>query len=124
MLNYGAIQTALIDIDRPSEYSGDDVDRVSKLVDLGQQFKYVLITVPTINTAIVGLLGQLTSSEDEVPFAVLYQKTDNTTSTWALSSVTGLMVISVFVGGLQYVRVQTTNANQTEDRTFKLQGFD
>ena len=123
MLNYGAIQTALIDIDRASEYSGDDVDRVSKLVDLGQQFKYVLITVPTIDTATVGLLGQLTSSEAEVPFAVPYQKTDNTTAAWALSSGTGLMVISVFVGGLQYVRVQTTNANQTADRTFKLQGF-
>jgi hypothetical protein len=120
---YGEKKLALIDINRASEYSGDDVDRVSKLVDLGMQFKWVLIFVPVIDTATVGLLGQMTDSEAEVPFAVPFQKTDNTTAAWALSSGTGLMVIPVFVGGLQYVRVQTTNANQTEDRNVYVQGF-
>jgi hypothetical protein len=120
---YGEKKLALLDYDRASEYVGDDVDRVSALVDLGQQWKWVLVFVPVIETATVGLLGQLTDSIAEVPFAVPYQKTDNTTAAWALSSGTGLTVVPVYVGGLQYVRVQTTNANQTANRSFYVQGF-
>ena len=120
---YGEKKLALLDYDRASEYSGDDVDRVSALVDLGQQFKWVLVFVPTIETATVGLLGQMTDAIDEVPFAVPYQKTDNTTAVWALTSGTGLEVVAVYVGGLQYIRVRTTSANQTANRSFYVQGF-
>jgi hypothetical protein len=53
----GAWITALVDIDRDTEFTGDDVDQYSKMVDLGAEFANVLVTIPTITSSTVGING-------------------------------------------------------------------
>jgi len=119
-------KTCLMDIDRDAEFSGDDVDQYSKLVDLGRAYETLVIEVPTIDSATVSVYTQSTPPVTVVPKAVHHgQVTGGTpaweTAAWATTAGTGAYFISCPIGGCQFVRIKTS-VNQTADRTFYLRG--
>lgn len=116
-------QAALIDIDRDTEFTGDDVDRYSALVDLGRECGGVIIHVPTIDSATVAVYAQRDSGEDTVPAEVHYKKpSDEATQAWATTAGTGgLFIHCPYLGAVRYIRLYTS-ANQTADRTFYVLG--
>lgn len=114
--------TATIDIDRdPAEYSGMDVDRCSSLVDLGKNYSFLIIEVPTIDSATVGVLVQQVASTATVPKALHYVKADDSTAAFVTTAGTGAYSITVPIYGYQYIRL-LTGADQTADRSFKVRG--
>lgn len=116
-------QAAVIDIDRDAEFSGDDVDRYSSLVDLGRECTGVVIDIPAIDSAAVSVYAQVDGEEDTVPLAVHYrQASDNATAVWSTTAGTGgLFIHCDFLGAVRYIRLYT-GANQTADRTFYVLG--
>ena len=66
-MNVGSFIDCLIDIDRDTEFSGDDADRFSKLVDLGREYENMIMEVPTIDSAALSVYLQETQAEDAVP---------------------------------------------------------
>ncbi len=119
----GAWKDALIDIDRGTEFTGDDVDRYSKLVDLGADFDELTVKVPTIDSAQVTVYGQLTPAIDEVPVPIHFFHDIDADTDVVQSSVagTGGIILTFKLGGLQFIRIYTS-ANMTADRTFKVRG--
>lgn len=111
----------VIDIDRASEFSGDDVDRFSEVIDLGADYMAVVIEIPTIDSATVSIHVMRDSTVTTVPKEVHYTKSDDTTAHWTTTAGTGLLSITLFIGGYQYIRIHTS-ANQTADRTFYCRG--
>jgi len=66
--------TALIDIDRATEFTGDDVDQYSKLVDLGALYSVITLHVPALTSSALNIYVQRTGEVDEVPVAVHYRQ--------------------------------------------------
>ena len=118
---HGGFQSALIDIDRATEFTGDDVDRYSELVDLGQVFSIVTVEIPTIDSASIYIYVQKDKYKSGVPIPVHYMKSDDTTAVLANTAGTGGNSITLLIGGYQFIRIYTT-ANQTADRTFYVRG--
>lgn len=117
-----AWQSVLMDIDLAAEYSGEDIDRTSALVDLGFEASGVMIFVPAIDSATIGLLVQRDSAIATVPVALHWKKvSDDSTTAWVTTAGTGSLMIHVPLGGIQYFRI-LTGANQTADRTFYVKG--
>jgi hypothetical protein len=115
-------QSVLMDIDLTAEYSGEDIDRTSALVDLGFEASGVMIFIPTIDSAAVSLLVQRDSSIATVPVALHHKKvSDDSTVLWATTAGTGGFMINIPLGGIQYFRIYT-GANQTADRTYYVIG--
>ena len=114
--------TATIDIDRDSEFSGDDVDRYSKVVDLGAEYKAVVVEVPTIDSATVSVHVMRDATITTVPVEVHYTKSDDTTAHWAATAGTGAYSIIVMVGGYRYMRIHV-GADQTADRAILVKGI-
>ncbi len=125
MAKYTNWISATIDIDGTVEYSGMDVDQTSSLIALPYPCSLLIIQVPTIDSATVGLLvvadGNSNNPAAEVPVAMHYQKSDDSTAAWATTAGTGSYSITVPIVGYQYLRIKV-NANQTADRTFKVRG--
>jgi len=120
--NSMAWQSVLMDIDLPAEYAGEDIDRTSALVDLGFEAGGVMIFIPTIDNATVGLLVQRDSNIATVPVPLHYKKpSDDATGAWLTTASTGGFMINIPLGGIQYFRI-LTGANQTSDRTFYVKG--
>ena len=117
-------QAVLMDIDRATEYAGDDADRVSALVDLGFDAGGVMIQIPAIDSAVVSLLVQRNGLVATVPVGLHHKKpADDATALWATTAGTGSLVIHVPVlGGIRYLRITTAAVNQTADRTFYVKG--
>jgi hypothetical protein len=117
-----AWQSVLMDIDLPAEYAGEDIDRTSALVDLGFEASGVMIFVPTIDSATIGLLVQRDGAIATVPVPLHWKKvSDDSTTAWVTTAGTGGYMIHVPLGGIQYFRI-LTGANQTADRTFYVKG--
>lgn len=116
-------QSVLMDIDLTAQYTGEDIDRTSALVDLGQKCSGVIIYIPTIDSAAVSLLVQRDGEIDTVPYGLYYRQTsDNATALWATTASTGGFYIHCdCLGGIRYFRIYT-GANQTADRTFYVLG--
>lgn len=115
-------QSVLMDIDLAAEYSGEDIDRTSALVDLGFEASGVMIFVPTIDSATIGLLVQRDSAIASVPVALHHKKpADDSTAAWVTTASTGGYMIHVPLDGIQYFRI-LTGADQTSDRTFYVKG--
>ena len=115
---------ALIDIDRDVEFSGDDVDRYTKLVDLGGIYKFVEVTVPALSaSAAVDLFTQEDKSIDTVPSQFIALVT-TAAGHYVPSTTSGAGTVIVVFGPLvaQYVRVRA-GANQSADRNFYVRGF-
>lgn len=119
----GTWKLALIDIDRATEFVGDDVDRYSKLVDLGAEFDKLVIKIPTITSAAISVYVQKTPSEAEVPVGVYYrQPTDLATAAWAdTAATTARSIVCDCLGGYQFVRIYS-GANQAADRSIYVKG--
>lgn len=119
----GAIKIALIDIDRATEFTGDDVDRFSKLVNLGGVFDKVQVFVPALDAAaVVSLYLQKDQNEDTVPVQ-LQAFDDDATGHFAhaTTSGSGSIVITFECGAVQFLRVHC-GADQAADRTFYVRG--
>lgn len=115
-------QSVLMDIDLPAEYSGEDIDRTSALVNLGFEASGVMIFVPTIDSATIGLLVQRDAAIATVPVPLHWKKvSDDTTTAWLTTASTGGFMIHAPLYGIQYFRI-LTGANQTADRTFYVKG--
>ena len=116
--------TATIDIDRDTEFTGDDVDQFSSLVDLGDNFEFVtvhfdsVITSSTINPWV-----QKTRALDEVP-VVKHVLDDDATGSFAHATSAAVTQVSVTfrIGGYQYLRIRA-GTNQSADETFSVRGF-
>lgn len=119
----GAWKAAVIDIDRATEFSGDDVDRYSSLVDLGDDFKYATVFIPAIDSAAVTPYLQRDGQVATVPVASHFWNDADADTNVIQSTVagTGGITITFFVGCCQYLRLYT-GANQTADRTFYVKG--
>jgi len=120
--NSMAWQSVLMDIDLPAEYAGEDIDRTSALVDLGFEAGGVMLFVPTIDNATIGLLVQRDSNIATVPVPLHYKKpSDDATVSWTTTASTGGFMINIPLGGIQYFRV-LAGSDQTADRTFYVKG--
>jgi hypothetical protein len=121
MLHTGWLE-ALVDIDRSTEFTGDDVDQYSKLVDLGIDCDELTIDIPTITSSTVGVMVQKDKEVDTVPIPVYYrQPTDLATAVWATTAATTACSINMKLGGYQYIRIKC-GSNQAADRSFKVKG--
>ena len=117
-----AWQAVLLDINLPAEYAAEDIDRTSALADLGFEAGGVMIFVPTIDSATIGVLVQRDGEIATVPVALHYKKpSDDATAPWATTASTGGLMIEVPFGGIRWFRI-LTGADQTADRVFYVKG--
>jgi len=116
-------KTATIDIDRAEEFEGDDVDRFSSLVDLGANYKYLLVHVPEIDLATVHVYLQRDSHTDSVP-SVLHRLKDNDTGSAVQETTEGAgnIALGFMLFCAQHIRIYVSD-NQSADRTFYLRGY-
>lgn len=125
MAFYGGWKDCLIDIDRASEFTGDDVDQYSELVDLGGLCDSVVIAVPALSTSgTISVYVQEGGSEATVPKALHYKRTaDETTSAeWKTTSGAGSFVIECnSLGSFRWIRLKVSE-NQAADRTLRVCG--
>ena len=122
LITAGGWKSALIDITRATEFVGDDVDQYSELVDLGAEYENVMVLVPTITSATVGLCLQRDAAIATIPLP-LHRLDDDATGSFldaTTAAVTSLFTIFK-VGAAQYLRVKC-GANQAADRQFYVRG--
>lgn len=123
-MNWGQWKTALIDIDRAVDgFAGDDVDQYSELVDLGWEYEYLIVEVPTITSATVSIVGQRGSAITTVPLPI-HILDDDATGSFLHATTAGTTSLYVIfrIGGLRYIRILAAG-NQAADRTFYVRGF-
>ncbi len=115
--------TATIDIDRATEFSGDDVDQFSSLVDLGANYEFVTVIIPTITSATTAPYVQRDNSIASVPI-IVHALDDDATGSFAhaTSAATTTNVCTFRIGGIQYLRIKCA-ANQGADKTLYVRGF-
>ena len=120
----GGFKQALVDIDRPIEFTGDDVDQYSKLVDLGGVFSEVLVYIPALDAlAAVSLMIQRDGLIVTVPSPLHIMDSDATGSFLhaTTAATTDFKAILFHVGAVQFLRVYC-DAAQVADRTFYVRG--
>ena len=118
-----AWKTATIDIDRATEFSGDDVDQYSSLVDLDGDFEFLTVIIPTITSATTRPYIQRDGAIATVPVAVSVLDDDATGSfAHANTASVGSEVIIYRIGGVQFIRIKSS-ANQAADRAYIVRGF-
>jgi hypothetical protein len=118
-------KTATLDYDRSAtEFSGDDVDRFTDLVDLGDNYEFITVFIPALSASgTVAPYVQRDGQIDTVPVAVNVLDADATGSfAHATSSGAGGIVVTFRVGAIRYLRLYV-GADQTANRTFYLRGF-
>lgn len=128
MIKYGDVQTATIDIDRATEFVGDDVDQYSSLVDLGGQFNTIVIQPSTLTSTAINVYVQDVAAIDTVPVIVHQgQVTGATpawgTAAWTTTAGTGNMTITCPIGCYRYVRIRCTSDQTTSDKTIYVRGI-
>jgi len=133
-------KTALIDIDRASEFVGDDVDQYSKIVDLDENYEFLTVHVPTgMDSAtltpyvqkgekVTRAAGYFTPGSPavvgDIPFPVHFFN-DISADTDVIQSTiasTGGISITFRIGGYQYIRIKAS-ANQDPDVELSVRGF-
>lgn len=115
---------ALIDVDRALEFSGDDVDQYSKLVDLKGNYEFLTVKLPTITSSTITVYGQETEAEDEVPLPVHFwgDSDADTNVEQATVAATTALILTFRIGALQYIRIRA-NSTQSADVSVKVRGF-
>lgn len=121
-MNSGQWQTALMDIDRATEFTGDDVDQYTKLVDLGDDFANVLVKFPAITSSTVGIVIQESQWITEVPSPV-YILDDDATGSFlhATTAATTALSVVFHVGAARFIRIKC-GSNQAADVEFRVKG--
>ena len=119
----GKWQVCLFDIDRASEFTGDDVDRYSKLVNLGRPFERLLLAIIAPITSALSIYVQEDASEATVPKQLNYVKPETAThAAWTTTAGTGSQMISCdYLNGYKYVRIYS-GADLPVDRTIRICG--
>jgi len=113
-------EDCLIDIDRATEFSGDDVDRYSKLVDLGRDCEKLAVIVPATVTA-----GELLIYVQELAaVATVPAKLNNvdTDTAFTVTLAASTFFSSSGLNGIRYVRLYSAT-NQAQDVTFRIRGI-
>lgn len=115
--------SSLMDVDRAAEFTGDDADRYSSVIDLGDNYEFVTITIPTIASATIGVGVMRNATITSVP-SIVYALDDDATGCFlhATSDATTAMTVIFRIGGARYFRIKSS-ANQTADITFWVMGF-
>uniref|UniRef100_A0A6M3L0F9 Uncharacterized protein n=1 Tax=viral metagenome TaxID=1070528 RepID=A0A6M3L0F9_9ZZZZ len=116
---------ATLDYDRSAtEFTGDDVDRFTDLVDLGDNYEYITVFIPALSASgTVAPWVQRDGLIATVPVVVHILDDDATGSfAHATSSGAGSVVVTFKIGGCRYLRIYVA-ADQTANRLFYLRGF-
>lgn len=124
MRNTGWI-SSVMDVDRiPTEFTGDDVDRFTSLIDLDGNYEFVTIILPIMVSSTVVVYIQRTEKIDEIPSLLHILDADSAASLVQTSPTVELTSLAVTfrIGGAQYFRLYTSG-NQTSDITFYAKGF-
>lgn len=116
---HGEWKACLIDVDRATEFSGDDADKYSKLIDLGRAYEKLGIIVPaTITASELLIYVQKEAAVATVPCKLHIVNTDGAyTVTLAVSTYFTCDCLS----GVRYVRLYSAT-NQAVDATFYIRG--
>jgi len=123
-MKFGAWKTATIDIDRASEFTGDDVDQFSDVVDLGEDYEFVTVHCDSVITsATLNPWVQKGAAIDEVP-VIKHVLDDDATGSFAHATTAAVTQVSVTfrIGGYQFLRIRA-GAAQGADETFSVRGF-
>ena len=118
-------KSVTLDYDRsPTEFSGDDVDRYSELLDLGDFYENITVIIPALSaSAVVTPYIQVESTTDTVPTAMVALDDDATGHfAHATSSGAGSIAVVFRIGGARYLRLHC-GADQIANRIFWVQGF-
>lgn len=123
--NFGAWKTATLDYDRTDlEFTGDDVDQFSDLVDLGGDYEFITVHFDgVIDSGTLNPWVQKGAEISEVP-VIKHILDADATGSFAHATTAAVTQVSVTfqIGGYQYLRLRT-GGNQTADRTFSVRGF-
>ena len=125
MQSVGESKAATIDIDRAVDgFTGDDVDQFSDLIDLGAEFEFVRVEIPTITSSVVTLWIQNNNVITTVPKPLHGWYDIDADSNVAIATVAATTSICITFKDVwaRYVRVKC-DSNQAADRTFYLKGF-
>ncbi len=118
-------KTVTLDYNRtPLEFTGDDADRYSELLDLGESYEFITVIIPALSTeAKVTPYIQDDAEIDTVPTAMVTMD-DNATGHFAHATASGAGdIVPIFrIGGAQYLRLHC-DTNQADDRVFYVLGF-
>jgi hypothetical protein len=118
-------KSVLLDYDRATEeFVGDDVDRFSALLDLGECYEFITVLIPALSAE--GTVTPYIQKDEKIatiPVAV-HAMDDDTTGSFAHATSSGAGSIAVIfrIGGAQYIRLYV-GADQTANRTFYVRGF-
>ena len=121
---FGEWKTATIDIDRDTEFTGDDADQFSDVVDLGEDYEFVTVHCDSVITsATINPWVQKTPEVDEVP-VIKHALDDDATGSFAHATTAAVTSVSVTfrIGGYQYLRIRA-GSNQAADEAFSVRGF-
>ncbi len=125
-------KTATLDFDRSDlEFTGDDVDRYTDVVDLGEGYEHLTVFVPALSASAKvtpyiqrdAKIDTVTPANGTVPVAMVTMD-GNATGHFAqaTSSGAGGFVAIFRIGGARFVRLYT-DANQSANRLFTVKGF-
>ena len=116
--------TATFDIDRDTEFVGDDADQFSKLLDLGENYEFITVVMgAAITSSTLNPWVQMTEAISEVPVIVHVLDDDATGSfAHATTAATTQVAVTFRIGGIQYLRLRC-GSNQAADRTMYVRGF-
>lgn len=116
--------TGTVDIDRDAEFTGDDVDQFSKLIDLGDNFEFITVILGSVITSsVLGPWIQMDGDIDTVP-VIVHVLDDDATGSFAHATTAAVTQVAVTfrIGGAQWLRMRF-GSNQAADETFYIRGF-
>lgn len=117
-------KAATIDVDRASEFTGDDVKKYSSLVALGENYEFLTIDVPTLDAAgTIIVYVQKDSSVATVPKS-MNALVDNAVNHYipTTTSGSGDIVVTFRIGGCQGIRIKVSG-DAADDTVFYVRGF-
>ena len=110
----GVWKTALIDISVSATLSAE--------VDLGGDYEFLLVLIPTITNSTVTVQVAEASGGTFLP---VYALDDDATGNFAhaTSAATTTMAVTFRIGGVQFIKILCGSAQTTTDKTFRVRGF-
>ena len=97
-------------------------DDLTAEVDLGDNYEFLTVLIPTINSATVSIHVSDTTGGTFYPVHDWLDNDADNTVLVATTDGTGGISATFRIGGVQYIKV-ATSAAQSANRTFKVRGF-